>query len=80
LINHIKACLPELKRKIQTLLTVSQEELKSYGEGVSSISSGAMLLHIISQFSANYTEMIEGKLTNDHSIDQLYGGARLNYM
>lgn len=79
LISHIKNCLPELKAKIQTLLAEAQDELRSYGEGISGISPGALLLQIISQFSANYTEMIEGKLT-DHSTTELYGGARLNFM
>lgn len=72
--------MPELKAKVHSLLTEAQEELKSYGEGITGISPGALLLQIISQFSANYTEVIEGKLTNEHSIDELYGGARLNYM
>ena len=37
------------------------------------------MLQIITRFSANYRDAIDGKLT-DLSVNELYGGARINYI
>lgn len=41
---------------------------------------GALLLQIINNFSSLYEAMIDGKLTDNLSTDELYGGARINYI
>lgn len=78
--NHIKNCLPELKSKISGLLTKTQEEMRSYGDPALEISKGALLLQVINFFAGSYSEIIEGKVTDEKSTQNLYGGARINYI
>lgn len=80
LLNHIRDCLPDLKLRISEMINKRNEELKSYGDPRYESSPGAVLLQIINSFSSNYAEMIEGKLSDDVSTDELYGGARINYI
>lgn len=81
LIQHIRNCLPELKLKVNKMLAEAQQELLSYGDPLydTKNSQGALLLQIITRFSTNYRDAIDGKLT-DLSINELYGGARVNYI
>ena len=54
--------------------------MRSYGDPNMEISKGASLLQVINQFSAQYSETIEGKVTDEKSTSLLYGGARINYI
>eukprot|EP01119_Soliformovum_irregulare_P001273 TRINITY_DN109_c1_g1_i1.p1 TRINITY_DN109_c1_g1~~TRINITY_DN109_c1_g1_i1.p1 ORF type:complete len:741 (+),score=223.79 TRINITY_DN109_c1_g1_i1:225-2447(+) len=81
LIQHIRDCLPELKQKVNKMLAEAQQEILTYGDPLydTKNSQGALLLQIITQFTANYRDAIDGKLT-DLSVNELYGGARVNYI
>jgi dynamin 1-like protein len=79
--HHIRDCLPELKNRVNKLLAEAQLELMSYGDPLydTKNSQGALLLQIITKFSSDYRDAIDGKLT-DLSVHELYGGARINYI
>eukprot|EP01112_Ceratiomyxa_fruticulosa_P010608 TRINITY_DN2816_c0_g2_i1.p1 TRINITY_DN2816_c0_g2~~TRINITY_DN2816_c0_g2_i1.p1 ORF type:complete len:672 (-),score=178.73 TRINITY_DN2816_c0_g2_i1:145-2160(-) len=81
LLQHIRSNLPELKTRVNKMLLDTQQELLSYGDPLYDTrnSQGALLLQIITRFSANYRDAIDGKLT-DLSVHELYGGARINYI
>ena len=55
LMNHIKDCLPDLKVKVNMELVRYQTELSSYGDLLyAGKSPGALLLHVITNFSQKY--------------------------
>lgn len=67
LINHIKRCLPELKQSIHDNINDLEHEIVSYGRPISLDSDsdmnqnkGALLLHLISKFSENFSNSIDG--------------------
>eukprot|EP01118_Nematostelium_gracile_P000753 TRINITY_DN10770_c0_g1_i1.p1 TRINITY_DN10770_c0_g1~~TRINITY_DN10770_c0_g1_i1.p1 ORF type:complete len:749 (+),score=252.76 TRINITY_DN10770_c0_g1_i1:179-2425(+) len=80
LMNHIRNSLPDLKQKLNQMVQITSEELASYGDNSYGMNQGALLLQVISHFSTSYTQMIEGKVSDDHSVESLYGGARINYI
>jgi len=67
--------------KVNKMLVEAQQEMWAYGDPIydGKNSQGALLLQIITRFSANYRDAIDGKLT-DLSVNELYGGARINYI
>lgn len=73
LMNHIKNCLPEMKAKLNQMVLDTSNEMKSYGDIGFTVSPGALLLQVLNAFSATYAEMIEGKVTDDLSVESLYG-------
>jgi len=81
LMFHIRDCLPELKVKVNKMLSDVQGELSTYGDPLydTKNSQGALLLQIITIFSQNFKDAIDGKLT-DLSNNELYGGARISYI
>eukprot|EP01132_Coremiostelium_polycephalum_P007501 gene7501-9217_t len=81
LMFHIRDCLPELKVKVSKMLSEVQNELASYGDPLydTKNSQGALLLQIITIFSQNFKDAIDGKLT-ELSTNELYGGARISYI
>ncbi|EGG23801.1 dynamin like protein [Cavenderia fasciculata] len=81
LMFHIRDCLPELKVKVSKMLSEVQQELTSYGDPLydTKNSQGALLLQIITIFSTNFKDAIDGKLT-DLSTNELCGGARISYI
>ena len=78
LLDHIRSCLPELKAKIAKLLSDAQREMDSYGT-LFDDNKGSMLLQIITKFSQEYCNAIDGRLS-DLGINELFGGARINYI
>merc|ERR1712137_864881 len=78
LLDHIRHCLPELKAKISKLLADAQREMDSYGT-VFDDNKGSMLLQIITKFSQEYCNAIDGRLS-DLGINELFGGARINFI
>jgi replication fork clamp-binding protein CrfC len=91
LMGHIHNTLPELKVKLAAMIQDYENELKSYGAEDEGLNKGALLLQMMSQFSSNFTRMIDGTL--DEKVDgnaaphnrlldrsELYGGARINYI
>ena len=78
LLDHIRHCLPDLKAKISKLLSDAQREMDSYGT-VFDENKGSMLLQIITKFSQEYCNAIDGRLS-DLGINELFGGARINFI
>eukprot|EP01088_Endostelium_zonatum_P000165 TRINITY_DN1027_c0_g1_i1.p1 TRINITY_DN1027_c0_g1~~TRINITY_DN1027_c0_g1_i1.p1 ORF type:complete len:743 (-),score=219.96 TRINITY_DN1027_c0_g1_i1:58-2238(-) len=82
LMNHIKDALPDLKSKLNKRIAELQNEMSGYGNPLydGKHSQGAILLSIITKFSNDYKNSIEGKSSDYHSSNELYGGARINYI
>jgi len=62
LINHIKRCLPDLRVQINSHINELQNELTNYGPTltIDHNNKGALLLHLISKFSENFQNSIDG--------------------
>jgi dynamin 1-like protein len=81
LMQHIRNALPNLKTQLQNLLTQTQQQLSQYGDPLldGASSRGALLLQLLTRFSAAYRDAIDGRLTDGATVE-LYGGARINYI
>eukprot|EP01006_Ploeotia_vitrea_P035530 TRINITY_DN65896_c10_g1_i1.p1 TRINITY_DN65896_c10_g1~~TRINITY_DN65896_c10_g1_i1.p1 ORF type:complete len:384 (+),score=215.42 TRINITY_DN65896_c10_g1_i1:38-1153(+) len=81
LMDHIKACLPEVKASIAAQIAETEEELFSYGSSIidETTNLGALLLHLLQQFSSHFSNSLDGKST-EVSLSELYGGARISYI
>ncbi|XP_017876106.1 dynamin-1-like protein isoform X2 [Ceratina calcarata] len=77
LMQHIRDCLPELKTRVNVMISQFQSLLNSYGEEVSDKSQ--TLLQIITKFASSYCSTIEGTARNIET-NALYGGARICYI
>ncbi|CAG9563500.1 unnamed protein product [Danaus chrysippus] len=77
LMHHIRDCLPELKVRVNVMISQFQSLLNSYGEDVSDKSQ--TLLQIITKFSSAYCSTIEGTARNIETTE-LCGGARICYI
>ncbi|XP_076178678.1 dynamin related protein 1 [Ptiloglossa arizonensis] len=77
LMHHIRDCLPDLKTRVNVMVSQFQTLLNSYGEDVGDKSQ--MLLQIITKFASSYCSTIEGTARNIETTE-LYGGARICYI
>lgn len=77
LLSHIRNCLPDLKSRVNMMVSQYQSLLNSYGGTV--IDRNSTLLHIITKFSTTYCETVEGTSQNI-AITELCGGARICYI
>nr|ATL63303.1 dynamin-1-like 2 protein [Nilaparvata lugens] len=77
LMHHIRDCLPELKTRVNVMVSQFQSLLNSYGDDVSNKSQ--MLLQIITKFASAYCSTIEGTARNIETTE-LCGGARICYI
>ncbi|XP_020279385.1 dynamin-1-like protein isoform X2 [Pseudomyrmex gracilis] len=77
LMQHIRDCLPELKKRVDTMIAQYQALLNSYGEDIEDKSQ--TLLQIITKFANSYCATIEGTARNIE-LTQLCGGARICYI
>ncbi|XP_015111838.1 dynamin-1-like protein [Diachasma alloeum] len=77
LMHHIRDCLPELKTRVNVMVSQYQILLNSYGEDVSDKSQ--TLLQIITKFASSYCSTIEGTARNIETTE-LCGGARICYI
>ena len=62
LMHHIRECLPELKTRVNLMMSQFQALLSSYGEKVNDKSQ--TLLQIITKFASSYCSTIEGTSRN----------------
>lgn len=87
LMNHIKEKLPEIKTKLNNLITQTEKDLISYGGSLStdteSINSRAnkagIILQLINVFAKNFISSIDGNVI-DINTKELCGGARIYYI
>lgn len=77
LMHHIRDCLPELKTRVNVMISQFQSLLSSYGEAVED--QGQTLLQIITKFASSYCATIEGTARNIETTE-LCGGARICYI
>ncbi|XP_040063497.1 dynamin-1-like protein [Ixodes scapularis] len=77
LMHHIRDCLPELKTRVNVMISQFQSLLTSYGEAVQD--QGQTLLQIITKFASSYCSTIEGTARNIETTE-LCGGARICYI
>eukprot|EP00794_Sanderia_malayensis_P006159 gene6159-6869_t len=77
LMHHIRACLPDLKSRVNAMISQYQNLLNSYGDPVTDKSS--TLLQLITRFSSTYCETIEGTVRNI-TTTEICGGARICYI
>ena len=79
LINHIRAALPDIKQRIGQLLGKCTGELSSMVDITGEGSPSNMLLSIITEFTADYRNVLDGHST-DMSTTELNGGARISFI
>ncbi|XP_075218786.1 dynamin related protein 1 [Lycorma delicatula] len=77
LMHHIRDCLPDLKTRVNVMVSQFQSLLNSYGDDVSDKSQ--TLLQIITKFASAYCSTIEGTARNIETTE-LCGGARICYI
>ncbi|GAB9467414.1 hypothetical protein Gpo141_00004760 [Globisporangium polare] len=85
LMHHIRDCLPEIKSKIGSMVGDLDNELVEMGsptETMSKTEMGGCLLSLISHFSTNFTNSLDGRnhALNGVEMNELYGGARISYI
>ena len=79
LMHHIRATLPDIKSRIASQLQKYNAELQSLGGLHGDQSSSSLVLSVITEFTTEYRTMIDGN-TNDLSINELSGGARISFV
>nr|CAG4643752.1 EOG090X01UE [Lepidurus arcticus] len=77
LMHHIRDCLPELKTRVNVMISQFQTLLQSYGDEVADKSH--TLLQIVTKFASSYCATIEGTARNIETTE-LCGGARICYI
>ncbi|XP_023245221.1 dynamin-1-like protein isoform X3 [Copidosoma floridanum] len=77
LMHHIRDCLPDLKTRVNVMVSQFQTLLNSYGEDVED--KAQTLLQIITKFASSYCSTIEGTSRNIETTE-LCGGARICYI
>uniref|UniRef100_A0AAV1UHD8 Uncharacterized protein n=1 Tax=Peronospora matthiolae TaxID=2874970 RepID=A0AAV1UHD8_9STRA len=83
LMHHIRDCLPDIKSKISSMVTDLDQELGEMGsptEQMTATEMGGCLLNLLSHFSSNFTNSLDGRNHQLVEMDELYGGARINYI
>lgn len=77
LMRHIRDCLPDLKIKVNTLISQYQAQLNSYGDAVTD--KAKTIIDIITKFSLSYCDTIKGG-KRQIKTTELCGGARIQYI
>lgn len=77
LMHHIRDCLPDLKTRVNVMVSQFQSLLNSYGDDV--LDKSQTLLQIITKFASAYCATIEGTARNIETTE-LCGGARICYI
>lgn len=85
LMHHIRDCLPEIKAKINKMLQGVTSNIASLGESLDdqgTAAKSAMLLRIVAQFAANFSNKVDGKGSSEltSEMTELYGGARISFI
>ncbi|KAG7086544.1 vacuolar protein sorting-associated protein 1 [Marasmius oreades] len=78
LMHHIRATLPDIKARITQQLQKYSAELQSLG-GSMADNSANVVLSVITEFTNEFRTVIDGN-TNDLSLNELSGGARISFV
>ncbi|CAO3633085.1 unnamed protein product [Cunninghamella blakesleeana] len=82
LFNHIKDKLPELRTKLSSLISQTQNELAQYGDPVlttGTMHRGSLILRLLTKFANDFVAAIDGT-SSEMSTKELCGGARIYYI
>ncbi|KAI0291433.1 Dynamin central region-domain-containing protein [Russula brevipes] len=79
LMHHIRATLPDIKARITAQLQKYNAELQSLGGPLGDGNSSGVVLSIITEFTNEFRTVIDGN-TNDLSLNELSGGARISFV
>ena len=77
--HHIRATLPDIKARITQNLQKYNAELVSLGGPTGDGNSGNIVLSVITEFTNEFRLTIDGN-TNDLSLNELSGGARISFV
>ncbi|XP_047004561.1 dynamin-1-like protein [Schistocerca americana] len=77
LMLHIRDCLPDLKARVNSMISQFQSVLASYGDDISDKSQ--TLLQVITKFASSYCATIEGPAKH-MKTDELTSGARICFI
>lgn len=84
LMNHIRDTLPDIKNKINSMVSDNRHELEGLGDVIvldNKHSQGGVLLSLLSKYASNFTSVIDGKGEGETAaVGELYGGARIAYI
>ena len=76
--HHIRATLPDIKARISQQQSKYNAELQSLG-GPTAGNDGNVVLNVITEFTNEFRTVIDGN-TNDLSLNELSGGARISFV
>lgn len=77
LMRHIRDCLPDLKLRVNSLISKYQAQLNSYGDPVTD--KAKTIIDVITKFSLSYCDTIKGG-KQQIKTTELCGGARIQYI
>ena len=79
--HHIRNTLPEIKAKIQAVLSKYQSELLSLGDPIDDggHNHANLVLNIITEFCSEFRTVLEGN-SDELSSFELSGGARISFV
>ncbi|KAI0045072.1 putative ember of the dynamin family of GTPase [Auriscalpium vulgare] len=79
LMHHIRSTLPDIKARITSQLQKYSAELASLGGPLGDGGSQSIVLNVITEFTNEFRTVIDGN-TNDLSLNELSGGARISFV
>ena len=77
--HHIRATLLDIKQRITSQLQKFNAELQSLGVPLGDGNTSSIVLSIITEFTNEFRTVIDGN-TNDLSLNELSGGARISFV
>jgi hypothetical protein len=77
--HHIRSTLPDIKSRITQQLSKFNGELQSLGGALGEDNAANAVLTIITEFTSEFRDTIDGN-TNDLSLNELSGGARISFV
>lgn len=81
LMGHIRDKLPDIKTKLNTLITQTEKEIASYGDTafINKENKAGLILQLMNIFAKNFISSIDGT-SLDINTKELCGGARIYYI
>jgi replication fork clamp-binding protein CrfC len=77
--HHIRNTLPDIKTRVAQQLQKYNAELQSLGGPMGDANAGNVVLSVITEFCSEFRTTIDGN-TNDLSLNELSGGARISFV
>jgi replication fork clamp-binding protein CrfC len=77
--HHIRNTLPDIKIRVAQQLQKYNTELQALGGPMGDANAGNVVLSVITEFCSEFRTTIDGN-TNDLSLNELSGGARISFV